>query len=648
MQLQSLLRVSLLFSFLIFFILNTHAQQGKVWATIPIKKVPKLVDGKWVSDDTSFNQAIDNLNIQSIKKALPSSRSIKLQRVYEIACECDEVDLYTTLTNNVQALSGIQYAPKYQTLDIPNDYTSIISSSAYALDLINAPTAWDITHGDPNVYVAISDNNIHANHPDLIDEVIYNNPTNNIGPQGHGTAVAITAAGATNNGAGISSIGYDTKLALYQMDFDDVLAASYAGARVINMSWTSSCDYEQYAQDVINEVYNNGTFLVASAGNGTTCNDPSNFIYPASYDHVFSVTSVGPNNNHEKIMGNPNSTHQHNSQVDLSAPGYNVLISAAPGWNLFGSGTSFAAPYVTGTVGLMLAVNPNLTNDDIEEILKSSSFYVDDVNPSYAGLIGAGRLDAHAAVAMALGSNCNLDVDAGNNQTSYYGYQPVECVNLSGVVNNGTAPYQFEWVSNSGTFLGSDITVCPENSDVYTLTVTDATGCSASDEVEVCVINVECSAGNSGKMKVEMCQIPQGNPNNAHTICVSPSSVPAHIANGCLLGACDEQNNCGNVSAMNQHEWTLRNNSSDLLITAYPNPTNSVTTISLSSKYEGEICVFLTDMSGRTLEQLFNGRIEDRQNRTFDVNLESFDKGVYLINVKGGNQSMTSIKILKD
>jgi hypothetical protein len=648
MQLQSLFRVSLLCSFLMFFIIPIQAQQGKVWATIPIKKAPKLVDGKWVSDDPSFNKAMDDLHIQSIKKALPSSRSVKLQQVYEITCDCDEVDLYTTLTNNVQVLSGIEYAPKYETLDIPNDYTSIISPSAYALDLINAPSAWDITHGDPNVYVAISDQNIHANHPDLIDEVIYNNPANNMGPQGHGTAVAITAAGATNNGAGISSIGYDTKLALYQMDFDDVLAASYAGARVINMSWTSSCDYEQYAQDVISEVYNNGTFLVASAGNGTTCNDPSNFIYPASYDHVFSVTSVGPNNNHEKVIGNPNSTHQHNSLVDLNAPGYNVFISAAPGWNLFANGTSYAAAYVTGTIGLMLAVNPNLTNDDIEEILKSSSFYVDDVNPSYTGLIGAGRLDAHAAVAMALGSNCNLTVDAGNDQTSYFGYQPNECVQLSGMVSDGTAPYQFEWVSNSGTFLGSDITICPENSDVYTLTVSDATGCSASDEVEVCVINVECSAGNSGKMKVEMCQIPQGNPNNAHTICVSPSSVPAHLANGCLLGACDEQNNCGNVSAMNQHEWTLRNNSSDLLITAYPNPTNSVTTISLSSNYDGDICVSLTDMSGRILEQLYKGGIEKRENRTFDVNLESFDEGVYLLNLRGSNQSIKSVKIFKD
>ena len=613
-----------------------------------LKKVPKLVDGKWVSDDPSFNKAMDDLNIQSIKKALPSSRSVKLQQVYEIACECDEVDLYTTLTNNVQVLSEIEYAPKYETLDIPNDYTSLISSSAYALDLINAPGAWEITQGDPSVNIAISDQNFYSNHPDLIDEIVYYDASNT-GSQGHGTAVAISAAGATNNGVGISSIGYDTKLALYQMNFDEVLAASYAGVRAINMSWTSGCSYTQYEQDVIDEAYNNGTFLVSSAGNGSaSCSDPSNFVYPSSYNHVFSVTSVGPNNNHEKIIGDPNSTHQHNSQVDLSAPGYNVLISPAPGWILFGSGTSFAASYVTGTVGLMLAVNPNLTNDDIEEILKSSSFYVDDVNPSYAGLIGAGRLDAHAAVAMALGSNCNLAVDAGNNQTSYYGYQPVECVNLSGVVNNGTAPYQFEWVSNSGTFLGSDITVCPENSDVYTLTVSDATGCSASDEVEVCVINVECSAGNSGTMKVEMCQIPQGNPNNAHTICVSPSSVPAHLANGCLLGACNEQNNCGNVSAMNQHEWTLRNNSSDLLITAYPNPTNSVTTISLSSNYDGDICVSLTDMSGRTLEQLYKGSIEKRENRTFDVNLESFDEGVYLLNLRGSNQSIKSVKIFKD
>ena len=83
----------------------------------------------------------------------------------------------STLTNNVQALSGIEYAPKYETLDIPNDYTTIISPSAYALDLINAPAAWDITHGDTNIYVAISDQNIHDNHPDLIDEIIYNNPS---------------------------------------------------------------------------------------------------------------------------------------------------------------------------------------------------------------------------------------------------------------------------------------------------------------------------------------------------------------------------------------------------------------------------------------------------------------------------------------
>ena len=87
--------------------------------------------------------------------------------------------------------------------------------------------------------------------------------------------------------------------------------------------------------------------------------------------------------------------------VDIAAPGYDVALSAAPGWYLNTSGTSFAAPYVSGTAALMLAVNPCLTNDDLEILLKSSAANIDALNPSYVGLIGAGRLDAYEAVMLA-------------------------------------------------------------------------------------------------------------------------------------------------------------------------------------------------------------------------------------------------------
>ena len=206
-------------------------------------------------------------------------------------------------------------------------------SSPWALDLIGAENAWNITTGDSNVVIAISDQNYFENHEELIGKFVHYDHTNTAS-QGHGTAVATLAAGATNNTLGKSAIGYNSTLALYRMNYNEVLDASYAGAKVVNLSWTSGCSFNQYLQDAMNEVYNNGTFIVASAGNGSTCGGAENLVYPSAYDKVFAVTSIGENDNHERTIGNPYSTHQHNASVDLSAPGYDVPITAAPGWYL--------------------------------------------------------------------------------------------------------------------------------------------------------------------------------------------------------------------------------------------------------------------------------------------------------------------------
>jgi subtilisin family serine protease len=265
------------------------------------------------------------------------------------------------------------------------------------LNLIGAQAAWDITTGNSSVVIGVSDQNFEVTHEELVGKVLFYDPTNTA-TKTHGTAVAINAAGKTNNGVGKSSIGYNSSLKLYRMNYNDALAASYAGARILNLSWTSGCTYNSYAQAAIDEIWNNNTFIVASAGNGTTCGGANNLVYPAAYNHVFAVTSIGPNDNHERTPGNALSTHQHNSSVDICAPGYDVAISAGPGWYLTNNGTSFAAPYVSGTAALMVAANPCLTNDQLEAILKESAVNIDALNPSYVGKLGAGRLNSAEAV----------------------------------------------------------------------------------------------------------------------------------------------------------------------------------------------------------------------------------------------------------
>ena len=378
--------------------------QSNVWT--------KIENFNEVVKSEQFQQLTNQFELR-ITKPLSNSRQSELQKIYQIECDCDVVDLYVE-THKVSGLEGIVYGPTYEVLEEPNDYNTTFQNN-WALDLIGAQSAWDITTGDENVIAAVSDQNYWVNHEELVGKYVYYDSSNTLS-QGHGTAVATLVAGNTNNSIGTSSIGYNTSLSLHRMNYNEVLSAHYSGARVINMSWASSCSYNQYVQAALNEVYEGGTFLVASGGNGGTCGGPNNLVYPAAYDNVFAVSSVGPNDNHERTIGNPNTTHHHNSSIDIMSPGYDVPITAAPGWYLTGSGTSFASPIVTGTVALMVSAYPEITNQEIDSLLRFTAVNIDTQNPDYVGLMGSGRLNAGFAVSMAyrLSIESNV-VDDGNN-----------------------------------------------------------------------------------------------------------------------------------------------------------------------------------------------------------------------------------------
>jgi len=479
----------------------TFSQESKLWVRFDNPGfLPHFnSDGRLLSTSEDLNDLISVNNMTGFIQVLPNSKSENLQNVYEVSFLGNSVDVSNSLSK-LPFIGLVENAPNYQVLYAPDDYTLAFATN-YALDLIHAQGAWDLTHGSDSVVIAVSDQNYYQHHEELQGKIVYYDSTN-LTTATHGTAVAIIAAGNTDNGVGLSSIGFDSKLALYKMTFNELLVASYAGADVINVSWTSGCFYSQIAQDAINEAYNNGTFIIAAAGNGTTCGSADALVYPAAYANVFAVTSVGPTDNHERIINDPTSTHQHNLAVDLSAPGYDVAISAASTWYLNSSGTSFAAAYVSGTVGLMLSINKCITNSDIEMILKNSSQNIDALNPLYAGKIGEGRLDAQAALLLA-----SLNANPMNLTTSLIDGCTSNDVSVSASVSGGQLPLLYLW-SNGSAALDLD-SLGAGNLD---LNVFDAHGCLVNQSFVIAdvhepifttqQVNVSCFGDNNGQVEL--------------------------------------------------------------------------------------------------------------------------------------------------
>ena len=411
-----------------------------IWFSLDsTSSIPKMDNkGTWNSSDQVFAAALNQNDVISVEQALANSRKPLLKKVLEVRCNGCDVNQFESDLKRSNSISGIVEGPNYQTLFEPNDY-NLEFAEDYALDLIDAKSAWDVSTGNSDVVLAISDQNFYSDHEELVNKWVYYD-TNNVLDKNHGTAVAITAAGNTDNNLGKSSIGFNCNLALYRMNYNELLAASYAGYRVINASWVSSCFYNYYAHQAMIEIIENGSIVVAAAGNGGTCGGASSLVYPAAYEEVLSVTSIGPNDNHERTIGDTTSTHQHNNMVDLSAPGYDIALSPSSGYYTTSNGTSFAAPLVSGTIGLMLSKAPCLTVEEIESILKSSADTIDHLNSNYAGLIGVGRLNSGKSLQKLI------------NYPFYSLSKPDTVYSKDSVIFKSTIPdgYKCEWQQDCG------------------------------------------------------------------------------------------------------------------------------------------------------------------------------------------------------
>jgi subtilisin family serine protease len=269
---------------------------------------------------------------------------------------------------------------------------------------IDVPEAWHTTTGDPSVVVAVIDSGVDLSQPDLdgvhvVDarNVVWNN-ADVTDDDGHGTHVTGTIVAETDNGLGMAGIAPgSTLMPIKVADSDGFIALSDVldavdwarehGADVINLSLGGTLTPEQVelAQPTFTAARDAGILTVAASGNDGNAVR----MYPASFKGVVSVSAVDSTD----TIADFSSTGR---AVDIAAPGVDLLSVAAGGGYVRESGTSMAAPHVTGVAALVRAARPGLDVDELEAVLRASA--VDLGAPGHDTLYGDGRVDAAAAL----------------------------------------------------------------------------------------------------------------------------------------------------------------------------------------------------------------------------------------------------------
>ncbi|MDD3687564.1 MAG: S8 family serine peptidase, partial [Bacteroidales bacterium] len=432
---------------------NSLWVDGRVYFKIADNTVLNVADdnGKVNPKDVYFLEGlIEEYGITELVMPFKSAESDILQRTFRM--DFADQGRIKELLAEMNSMPDIEYAepaPLFFISLTPNDpYYNVnltgsmglgSANSSWHLNLINASQAWDVTPGDPGIVVAVLDNAIWIDHPDLTNKIFMavdlGNGDNDPNPPeatyiwSHGTHSAGLIAAETNNGVGVASIGGNISIMAVKLGddasdgqsmaagFEGIVWAADNGADVINMSWGSP-QFFQTMQNIVNYAYNKGCVLVGAAGNNgngaeTQMNPdiPINYVgYPAALEHVIAVGSCD-------VGDNKSDFSNYGTWIDVLAPGgyategfmgigafailsttynepgtvFDMLSGTTGGAASFGvsgnydlmQGTSMACPVTSGLVGLMLSANPDLTPEELTAILKNTCVNVDSENSAF-------------------------------------------------------------------------------------------------------------------------------------------------------------------------------------------------------------------------------------------------------------------------
>lgn len=284
---------------------------------------------------------------------------------------------------------------------------------------IEVLAAWDTTSGDRDVIVVVVDTGMDMDHEDLAGNLVprgtedWDFAASDGSPDdsgSHGTHVCGTAVAQSNNARGIAGVAPKCGLIPLRVNLTAGMNANRADAInfasskavnnttkrfVINCSWRASGNYTAILF-AIDTAVARGALVVFAAGNAGRDMDTQAPQFPGVHPNAICVAALNAN---DKRAGFSNV----GSQVDVSAPGVNILSTIPQNDYGFNNGTSMAAPHVAGVCALIWSANKSLTNLQVRKLLQDNCDDLTTENPTLIGKLGRGRVNAAKAVAAAIG-----------------------------------------------------------------------------------------------------------------------------------------------------------------------------------------------------------------------------------------------------
>lgn len=292
---------------------------------------------------------------------------------------------------------------------------------------INVEPAWDLTTGSRNLVVAIVDSGINYLHPDLrnniwinsiekngragvdddkngfVDDIFgydfANKKPNAMDDLGHGSHCAGIIGAKGNNNFGMAGINWNIRLmpvkflnkngsGTLENALNAINYASRNGARIINASWGSS-GTSHLIEKAIAKLNEKNILFVAAAGNERSDNDkkpivPGSIVSP----NLISVAAIDDQADLASF------SNYGLKSVHIGAPGVNILSTVLEDKYEFMSGTSMAAPFISGVCALLMAHNPKLKPSEIKANLLKSAFPLEHLRNKVSS---QGMVDAFAA-----------------------------------------------------------------------------------------------------------------------------------------------------------------------------------------------------------------------------------------------------------